>query len=158
MRLGKRVLRDGQFFTESDPKTAQVEEPTPKPETETVQVNVSYQDVLAVLRWDIQSRRTSLISRLFKKQKSLCIECNEPIEDGDERHIHHIKPVSFWARSVFSGELSFRDAKRKCNELDNLQLMHKICHQRKEGIMLGGFEPIPSHQFVQKDGFIFRVS
>lgn len=52
---------------------------------------------------------------LWKRQKGLCTKCDEPLDDGESIDQHHIR--------------------HKCNggqdRLENLQLMHTICHQQE---------------------------
>ena len=59
-------------------------------------------------------RNNSIKGRIWKRQKGLCLICQDHIDNGEESHLHHIIP-----KNQGGG-----------NSLNNLCILHEICHRQ----------------------------
>ena len=59
-------------------------------------------------------RNNSIRGKIWKRQKGLCLICQDHIDNGEESHLHHIIP-----RNQGGG-----------NSLNNLCILHEICHRQ----------------------------
>ena len=53
------------------------------------------------------------VGKLFKGQRSICPNCQQPITDISETHIHHMLPIKYGGTE----------------KLNNLRLLHLDCHK-----------------------------
>jgi len=98
----------------------------------TITLKLSRGDLNGLLRWHYQQNRTRLFGLLFG-QGLKCANCGCAIDSKASAEMHHIRAVPFWANDILNKKLSLDEARKRCNSVENLQLLHKSCHHSLEG-------------------------
>jgi len=127
-----KSYRDKPWRTVYEPSYETVTTEASTEANRTITLRLHRGDLIAILRWHYQTNRTRLLGLLFS-QNLKCVQCGQQIDFVKSAGLHHIRAVPLWAQDILDKKLSLNEAKKQCNALENLQLLHKTCHQSLEG-------------------------